>query len=415
MRALGKVFTAAFLLGMLAAAACAADRVPVTFAGFSFAGRADELAGLYPYSSRLAYETDPAASDAASVTLKRNDNPALQSFYAIGAEGAAFYAALREAHYRIVEPLTRFELKRRVESDEVDSFHRYGLTTALVHESVHTVPVPDYNRQTRRWEDGKGAMAFFKLAFLVLILDYRDNSLRDAVPFTCIGKKYYAAAPTDGELLDEVRKLYLGAAGGENGEEGLVTRQLARSLSRVSLDDSAGKTLQVSGVSFGEDARAALGELLERHKGADYFVGVELSARLASLLNARVMPPLYDNSINQIVLQHPDVEARAYAVPRGEYRLEMEIASFGNAVAERTTSAGAYALSAAVRLGMTRGESGGEWTEDAAVSLGKTRPVPKAMAENWPFGVSYFDALPALCRGVAEHMGEVRPTAGWEF
>lgn len=416
-RAAGRAVASAILLAFFVVSAQAAERTPVTYAGFSFAGAVTELGGRYPYSSRLVYahQTVRAADGGYSVTLKRGNRESGQSYYEIGPEGAAFHRALREAHYRSVEPLRQFELKARVESDDSGSFHRYGLSTTLVHESVSAVPVPDYNRRTRSWEEGGGVMAFFKLAFLVLILDFRDNSLRDAIPFTCIGKKLYSSPPTDAQILEEMKKLYLGTA---DGKESLVARQLARNLARVSLDGGAKKTIQVSGVSFGEDARAALGPVLERRDRADFFVSVELSARLASLLNARVIPPLFDYSINQIVLQHPDVGSRMYEVPPADYRMKMEISSFDNAIAERTTSANAYALSATALLEITnegRKRDAGEWRREVAVALGKTRPIPKAMAENWPFGVSYFDALPALCRGVAEHMGEVRPTAGWEF
>ncbi len=387
----------------------AAERIPVTFASFSFAGQIDELAALYPYSSRLAYQADTDAAAGRAIALKRNDNPAIQSYYAFAPEGATFYSALREAHYRIAEPLAHFELKQRVESDDIESFHRYGLTTALVHESVHTVPMPEFNRQTRSWERGQSVMAFFKLAFLVLILDYKDNSLRDAVPFTCIGKKLYAAAPTDEQLLAEVKKLYMGDPDGENAGEGIVTKQLAHVLPRVSLGDSAGKTIQVGRVSFGADAQAALVDLLGSHARADYFISMEFSARLASVLNARVMPPLFDNSINQIVLQQPDVEARAYQIQPGDYRLELEIHSFGNAVVQRTTAANVYALSATARLGV------GEWSREMVLPLGNTRPIPKAMAEGWPFGISYFDALTPLCQGATEQIREARQSAGWEF
>lgn len=392
-----------------AAFAHAAERIPVTFAAFSFAGKINDLAELYPYSSRLAYQADPDADGGRPVRLKRNDNPAIQSRYAIGPEEAAFHRALREAHYRIAAPLTHFELRQRVESDDIESFHRYGLTTALVHESVHTVPMPEFNRQTRSWENGRGVMAFFKLAFLVLILDYEDNSLRDAVPFTCIGKKLYAAAPTDEQLLSEVRKLYLGESAGEGPGEGIVTRQLAHVLPRVSLDASAGKTIQVGRVSFGDGARDVLGDLLDSRQRADYFISMEFSARLASVLNARVMPPLFDNSINQIVLQQPDVEARAYAIRPGDYRLELEIHSFGNAVAQRTTAANVYALSATARLGV------GEWSREMVLPLGNTRPIPKAMADGWPFGINYFDALTPLCQGATEQIREARQAAGWNF
>jgi hypothetical protein len=349
------------VLALLFAFATPAAATSVQFGGFTFLGSFDDAPRNYRWSFELSQEKDAAGvselNKALSAHLSKVNNPGFSLDTALGDRAGLAMA---------------FALDR-----ETVSVEKIGTSWKLM----------------------------VTLSAQALFFDFKEKAVVASWPSVVRYTDVKASEPTDDDIRQIVRGLYLGELGVN------IFDDFAQSLSTLTLNPEVTRRVQVKQVTIGADARPFLPpQFSGNEENLKAMVAQEFSKALSVNQHIPVLPYTAGYAIqNSLALRFSDSSLLQLKIPEADYEIHLSLNNLKKIEFAKNAVGTSYVYGAYLGIKALEPVSNKIYL-DATVKNGATKEVPASQTtvDDWP---ALQDALLILMTKFAQVLDA--PTAEW--
>jgi len=238
---------------------------------------------------------------------------------------------------------------------------------------------------------GDYAKVFIQLRAQAMFFDFKTMTVLRAYPFSVAYVDLLDHAPTEAEIAERVRTLYLGAS----GTAGMLNR-FADALSRASLPAQVPRFLQVSQATVSDEVRKLLPAALANQPGvAETWVADMLGEAISSRTGVPILPYAKGYAIGKVMsMRVADGTVFDLKLPEPDYAIAVDLTRFGRFEHAKVAAGTSYIYASKVNIKVQQPLANRMYL-DAEFKNGEVKTVPSSQrsVDDFP---AYGDSLRGL-------------------
>ena len=339
-----------YVLGILLVCSGQCFASPVSMAGFAFSGDYKSIADRFPYTQQVVKS--------------------------LGSQGMNGLIRQMVAE----QPPKNFELNT---SDLTELKGRdQAITVALVMNSEMV--------STEKFSGGYSKV-FVQLRAQAMFFDFKTMTVLRAYPFSVAYVDVLNHVPSQEEMANHVRTLYMGTP----AQAGILGR-FVQSVGQASLPAQVSRFLQVSQVTVSDEARKMLpAELANKPGVAETWVADMFSETISAQVGVPILPYSKGYAIGQVMsMRIADGSVYQLKLPEPDYAFVVDLTRFGRFEHAKSVAGTSYIYAAKTNIKLHQPLSGRSYLE-SAIKNGEVKVVPATQHEVDDFP-AYSDSLRGL-------------------